>query len=76
MNVATTSKDATSDATKSATIKSNPYLDLWLTVANTAAAHQRSALTSELGQKQAALVQEWMRLWTATWLVWLPGRRE
>jgi hypothetical protein len=57
-------------------IKSNPYLSLWLSAANTAAAHQRSVFTAELGRQQAALTQEWIRLWTEAWLAWLPrGRR-
>ena len=56
-------------------IKSNPYLSLWLSAANTAAAHQRSFFTAELARQQAALTQEWMRLWEEAWLALLPGRR-
>jgi hypothetical protein len=54
-------------------ITSNPFLSLWLSAANTAAAHQRSAFTAEMGRQQAALMQEWIRLWTEAWQAWLPG---
>jgi hypothetical protein len=56
-------------------IKGNPLLSLWLGAASTAAAQQRSAYTAEIGQRQAALMQEWVRLWTEAWQAWLPGER-
>jgi hypothetical protein len=57
-------------------IKSNPYMSLWLSAANTVAAHQRSAFMGEFGRQQAALTKEWVRLWTDAWLAWTPaGRR-
>jgi hypothetical protein len=56
-------------------ITSNPYMSLWLSAANTAAAHQRSAYMAELGQQQTAMTQEWVRLWTDAWMAWMPGRR-
>jgi len=54
-------------------ITSNPYMSLWLSGANTLAAYQRSAFTSELGRQQAAMTKEWVRLWTDAWWAWPPG---
>jgi hypothetical protein len=56
-------------------IKSNPYMSLWLSAANTAAAHQRAAFTAELARQQTVLANEWIRQWTDAWLAWLPSQR-
>ena len=50
----------------------NPYMSMWLSVANTTAAHQRSAINAELGRQQADLARQWIQWCTEAWLAWLP----
>jgi hypothetical protein len=56
--------------------KTNPYLSLWLSAANAAAAHQRSAFAAELARQQSAVARQWIQTWTDAWLPPPPRGRK
>lgn len=56
-------------------LKSNPFLSMWLSGANTVAAYQRQQFEAAAARYQADAARQWIEVWTNAWLARLPDRK-